>query len=56
MLALNGTTSARIYIRNCYNRNLDIGVVGGSKDVLKGAVFTLVEQKNINTFKALLIR
>jgi hypothetical protein len=56
MLAVDGTTSARTYMRNCHNRDLDTGVVGAVKDVPKGVVFTLVEQKNIDTFKALLIR
>jgi hypothetical protein len=56
MLALDGTSSVRTHMKNCYNRDPDTGLVGTSKSVPKDAVFTLVEQKNMNTFKALLIR
>jgi hypothetical protein len=56
MLALNGILTARLHMKNYYNRDLDTGVVSAAKEVAKGSIFTLVEQKNLNTFKALLIR
>lgn len=56
MLALDGTSSARLHMKNYHNRDPDTGVVGAVKEVAKGAIFTLTEQKNLDTFKALLIR
>jgi hypothetical protein len=43
MLALNGTLTARTYIRNYYNRNFNIGVVSTVNTVLKGTIFSLIE-------------
>ena len=43
-------------MKSCHNRDPDTGVVEGLKVLPKDAVFTVVEKKNMDTFKALLVR
>jgi hypothetical protein len=52
---LCGTSAARYHMKSFHNRDPDTGnkLV---KEATKGAVYQLVEQKDYNTFKALLIR
>ena len=55
LLVLYGTSPARHHMKNVHNRDPDTGnkLV---KEAAKGAVYQLVEQKDYDTFKALLIR
>lgn len=56
ILALDGTTAARTYLKNYYNRNLDTSLISTVKGVPKDALFSLIYQTSIDTFKALLRR
>ena len=55
LLALCGTSPARYHMKNVHSRDPETGDKL-AKDAVIGAVYQLVEQKNYNTFKALLIR
>ena len=52
---LNGTAAGRYHMKNAHNRDPDTGdkIV---KEAVKGAVYQLVERKNYDVFKELLIR